>query len=203
MYVKEGDFMRKTLFYLTVLVLSLLIVGCSTSSANELESNKKGEDNIPEKEINFEDVRQEKTANYLKASIDYLDASIGDDLLINKVVKAEKVETGEKFNENKLDVEIALKDEFSNTPKGLALPELILLDLVKNKFNETGNSSINEVEFKVTANIDGNNEQVYKVKIDKEGYKKIHEDKVDLKRIYENADEHYLHEVYEKEIYNK
>lgn len=186
-----------------LLGLSLVVVGCSTSKANELENDEKDDNSMPKNEINIEDVRQEKTSDYLMASIDYLDASIGDDLLIDEIVKAEKIETGEAFNENKLEVEITLKDGFDDTIKGLALPELILLDLVKNKFNETGKSGVNEVSFKVNAPIDGKVEQVYKTKINKEGYEAIHDGDIDLKRIIENADEHDVHDVYDKDLFKK
>lgn len=195
--------MKKRLVLLLMIMILFVVAACSDSSAEKVNHSEKSEGVIAEKEFDLNDVKDEKEHQYLVSTIEYFDAN-GTDLLIKEINKAEKVSTGDQSNENKVAVEVTLKEGFDNTPKGLLLPELILQDLVKNKFNETGISSINEVHLVVNAPVDGEETKVYEVEIDEESYEQIHKDGTfSISAIIDNATNSYIHNVYETEVFRK
>ncbi|GGP09227.1 hypothetical protein [Oceanobacillus neutriphilus] len=217
--------MKKTLLFALALMLGLIVSACTNSSANEADQpdqtnsetsavesseNEQEESLLPEdygKENNeMEEAREKSSYEYLKAFINYIDASFGEDLIVDEVVKAKKESTGEKEGQNKIDVKITLNDKFADSFKGLALPHLILTDLVDNKFNEFSKSEVNEVHFEVKAPIDGEETNVYEAEIDEEGYNKIQDEKtgdsIDMNAIIENSKEFWLHDIYEEDIFN-
>lgn len=208
--------MKKTLLFTLALMLGLIMSACSSTSADESEKtdqetedeqNEQEESLLPEDygENTREDAEENAASEYLKASIEYIDSSFGKELLLDNVDKAEKVNTGEEANQNKIDVEITLNDNFKNDSKGLVLPHAILMDLVDNKFNEFANSEVNEVHFVVNAPIDGEATKVYEVAIDEEGYNKIHNqdsDEIGLDRIFDNTEEYWTHDIYKEDNFN-
>lgn len=194
--------MKKITTFLLMISMLFILAACSESSAEKVSVSEGGGEEMAEKDIS--QIRSERANQYLVSAIEYFDSNAGTDLLIASIDKAEKINKGEEFNANEISVEITLKDEFTNTPKGLLLPELITLDLVKNKFNETGVSGINAVHLVVNGYIDGEKTKVYEIEVDEESYKAIHEDEdITIQSIIDKATNTFIHDVYKNEIFNK
>lgn len=194
--------MKKITTFLLMISMLFILAACSESSAEKVSVSQGSGEEMVEKDIS--QIRSERANQYLVSAIEYFDSDAGKDLLIASIDKAEKINKGEEFNANEISVEITLKDEFANTPKGLLLPELITLDLVKNKFNETGVSAINTVHLIVNGYIDGEKTKVYEIEVDEESYKAIHEDEdINIQNIIDKATNTFIHDVYKNEIFNK
>ncbi|WP_339184572.1 hypothetical protein [Oceanobacillus sp. FSL W7-1293] len=217
---------KKTFLLLLAFISVLIMSACSETHSDEegassdqtneemssdksLEAeNEQEESLLPEDfgENAREDARENAASDYLKASIEYIDADFGQELLVDKIDNAEKVNTGEKEGQNKIDVEITLNEKFADSAKGLALPHLILIDLVNNKFNEFAKSNVNEVHFVINAPVEEEVMKVYEAVIDEEGYNKIQDERIsqslDMNVIVENAKEFWLHDIYEEDIFN-
>lgn len=215
--------MKKFFLFLLTFISVLIMSACSeTNSGEEGESdqtneemssdesleaeNEKEESLLPEDygENAREDARDNAASDYLKAFIEYMDADFGQELLVDNIDKAEKVSTGEKASQNKIDVEITLNDNFKDETKGLILLHSILLDLVHNKFYEFSVSGVNEVHFVANAPIDGDVIKVYEAVIDEEGYEIMNEqdsDNMSMNAIVEHANEFWMHDIFTEGIF--